>query len=337
MKAIRFISIIVAACFAALACNPDGKDSGSGETNANWWYNSDLAPKGVKSIAYDNYTDTYDKSGRIISSKSQYDETTYTYNSDGLPVSVVTKDIQDGEVVSTTTKTMEYKNSGKFCPIPISPGFVFHVFEMGLLPGLSKVTFGGDTEEPIVMEYKFSGSKLTISTSGTRTVFNESNEEVSVPYDDLVIEYSGAYPSKLDGEHEFIGPLTYQENGMFDTYVEGFYSWDEAHIVTMERTRTVSKSSKDRMLVEKEVSKYYNSPGGELYNTETIVYTYNEHGDEVSEVISNTSSGSFDYTSTFTYEYDSHGNWTKMTCTMSSADPYYETRTWTNERKIVYY
>ena len=342
MKSFGIFAIYAAAALVLAGCKPDENNSGSGSGsgNGNWWYGYGLAPTGVKSITFDNYTDYYDKSGRIVSSKSQWGETSYSYNSDGLPVSVVEKGIQDGEVVSTSITTMEYRNSGKFCPIPMGPGSVFHIFEMGLLPGLSRVTVDDGIEgaEPTVMDYVFSGNTLTIKTSGQYTGYDEiTGEEVLKDYEDVVIEYQGAYPYKLDAEHEFIGPLTYQDNGMFDTYVEGFYSWDAAHIVTTERTRTVSKNFKDKMLVEKEVGKYYNTPSGELWNTETIVYTYNEHGDTLTEVTTNTSEGSESYTYTYTYEYDSHGNWTKMTCTMTSSNSSYEPRTWTNERTIVYY
>ena len=126
----------------------------------------------------------------------------------------------NGTMVASTQK-LEYDNGNKFCPLPIGPGKVFHIFEMGLTKGLSKVTFENEDYGTIVMEYKFKGDNLTISTSGGK----ERLYDDSMVYDDIIIEYEGNYPRYTRDEHEFIGPITYQANGQFDTYVEGFFSW----------------------------------------------------------------------------------------------------------------
>lgn len=326
------------ALFAFTACedpvNGDDPENG-GNGDANFWTTYQLAPKGVKTIVNDNFTDNYDSKGRLISSVSTWSTTTYTYNSAGYVSKIESEEDFNGTMVASTQK-LEYDNGNKFCPLPIGPGKVFHIFEMGLTKGLSKVTFENEDYGTIVMEYKFKGDNLTISTSGGK----ERLYDDSMVYDDIIIEYEGNYPRYTRDEHEFIGPITYQANGQFDTYVEGFFSWDSAYAgqVTMERTRTVNKNFKDKLLVEKEVSKYYNDGESTPYDIETITFSYNDKGDVIKETVTHTAQYSENTETTYEYEYDSKGNWTKCTGTMrilnvSGIDP----RSWTSERTITYY
>lgn len=326
------------ALFAFTACedpvNGDDPENG-GNGDANFWTTYQLAPKGVKTIVNDNFTDNYDSKGRLISSVSTWSTTTYTYNSAGYVSKIESEEDFNGTMVASTQK-LEYDNGNKFCPLPIGPGKVFHIFEMGLTKGLSKVTFENEDYGTIVMEYKFKGDNLTISTSGGK----ERLYDDSMVYDDIIIEYEGNYPRYTRDEHEFIGPITYQANGQFDTYVEGFFSWDSAYAgqVTMERTRTVNKNFKDKLLVEKEVSKYYNDGESTPYDIETITFSYNDKGDVIKETVTHTAQFSESSETTYEYEYDSKGNWTKCIGTMrilnvSGIEP----RSWTSERTITYY
>ncbi len=338
MRIKHLLLMAVAANFAFTACEDtvNGDDvNGENGGDANFWATYQLAPKGVKSIAQDNFTDNYDSKGRLISSVSTWSTTTYTYNSAGYVSKIESEEDFNGTMVASTQK-LEYDNGNKFCPLPIGPGKVFHIFEMGLTKGLSKVTFENEDYGTIVMEYKFKGDNLTISTSGGK----ERLYDDSMVYDDIIIEYEGNYPRYTRDEHEFIGPITYQANGQFDTYVEGFFSWDSAYAgqVTMERTRTVNKNFKDKLLVEKEVSKYYNDGESSPYDTETITYSYNDKGDVIKETVTHTAQYSENSETTYEYEYDSKGNWTKCTGTMrilnvSGIEP----RSWTSERTITYY
>ena len=338
MRIKHLLLMAVAANFAFTACEDtvNGDDvNGENGGDANFWATYQLAPKGVKSIAQDNFTDNYDSKGRLISSVSTWSTTTYTYNSAGYVSKIESEEDFNGTMVASTQK-LEYDNGNKFCPLPIGPGKVFHIFEMGLTKGLSKVTFENEDYGTIVMEYKFKGDNLTISTSGGK----ERLYDDSMVYDDIIIEYEGNYPRYTRDEHEFIGPITYQANGQFDTYVEGFFSWDSAYAgqVTMERTRTVNKNFKDKLLVEKEVSKYYNDGESSPYDTETITYSYNDKGDVIKETVTHTAQYSENSETTYEYEYDSKGNWTKRTGTMrilnvSGIEP----RSWTSERTITYY
>ena len=338
MRIKHLLLMAVAANFAFTACEDtvNGDDvNGENCGDANFWATYQLAPKGVKSIAQDNFTDNYDSKGRLISSVSTWSTTTYTYNSAGYVSKIESEEDYNGTMVASTQK-LEYDNGNKFCPLPIGPGKVFHIFEMGLTKGLSKVTFENEDYGTIVMEYKFKGDNLTISTSGGKEILYDD----SMVYDDIIIEYEGNYPRYTRDEHEFIGPITYQANGQFDTYVEGFFSWDSAYAgqVTMERTRTVNKNFKDKLLVEKEVSKYYNDGESTPYDIETITFSYNDKGDVIKETVTHTAQYSENTETTYEYEYDSKGNWTKCTGTMrilnvSGIDP----RSWTSERTITYY
>lgn len=338
MRIKHLLFMAATALFAFTACedpvNGDDPENG-GNGDANFWTTYQLAPKGVKTIVNDNFTDNYDSKGRLISSVSTWSTTTYTYNSAGYVSKIESEEDFNGTMVASTQK-LEYDNGNKFCPLPIGPGKVFHIFEMGLTKGLSKVTFENEDYGTIVMEYKFKGDNLTISTSGGK----ERLYDDSMVYDDIIIEYEGNYPRYTRDEHEFIGPITYQANGQFDTYVEGFFSWDSAYAgqVTMERTRTVNKNFKDKLLVEKEVSKYYNDGESTPYDIETITFSYNDKGDVIKETVTHTAQYSESSETTYEYEYDSKGNWTKCTGTMrilnvSGIEP----RSWTSERTITYY
>lgn len=337
----KLFIVLAAAALCIVACKKDGDDNGS--VSGNYWAIHNTVAKGIKTIVHDNVTETYDKNGRLVSFKTPYDETLYEYNSDGFPTKVISKSFDDkGAILSQSTDTYEYGNKGKWTPVPMGPGNVMHIYMQGLYNGISKVTMSGTWYGDAVMTYKFNGNKLTISTTAT---------EAPDPFEDIVFEYDGAYPVHLKrapvGKGEFGEELsmTYLANGMFDTYKECFLT---DGILYMERTATTNKSIKSVMSPDSEISKYwnlnYNEEGkalsqAELTRTETITYTYNEHGDVTSETTVNSEANSEDYLTTYEYEYDSKGNWTKCTTTSrvtrpaNSNDPY----VWTQNREITYY
>ena len=338
----KLIIILAAASLCMVACKKD--DNGdNGSADGNYWNIHNTVAKGIKSVEMDNYTYYFDENGREIGSKSSYGESSITYNSDGFPTRIESKDIQDGKVTSTEVQTFEYGNKGKWTPVPMGPGNIFHIYMQGLYNGISKVTWKGGYNDGAVMEYKFSGNKLTITTT---------DSDPKSTHEDIVFEYDGAYPTHYKrapvGTGEFgeeIGPLTYQVNGMFDQYKENFLT---DGIVYQETIINVSKKFKNVMQAESEVRKSYNLnfnddgkavSQAELDNTETITYEYNEHGDAVKETCTNTQEGSEDYLTTYEYEYDTKGNWTKCTTTMTVTRPANasEPRVYTQERKIQYY
>lgn len=311
------------------------------KVTTNYWYGQNTALRGIKSIVQEDYTEEYDSYGRLISTSSSNGETSYTYNLFGLLTKVTTTEMNWDSTTITYSETLEYGNTGKFCPVPMGPGSVFHIYEQGLAPGLSKITFenhpyNGD----VVMEYKFQGDTLLVITTTGGTMPDSTGKPIPAVWDDIEIEYAGAYPYRLANEHEFIGPITYQENGMFDTYIEGFFSWDPNYpgFITLQRTRTVNKNFKDKLLADKEVSLYYNEGESTPYDTETITFSYNDKGDVIKETNTHTDEHSDHNETTYEYEYDSKGNWIKCTSTSITVNhPELEPRTWTQERTIQYY
>ncbi len=339
----KLFIILAAASLCMVACKKDDT-GGNGSSDGNYWNIHNTVAKGIKSVEMDNMTIYFDENGRETGSKSSYGESSITYNSNGFPTRIESKDIQDGKVTSTEVQTFEYGNKGKWTPVPMGPGNIFHIYMQGLYNGISKVTWTGGYNDGAVMEYKFSGNKLTVTTT--------SPDAERGDFEDIVFEYDGAYPVHFKrapvGTGAFgeeIGPLTYQANGMFDKYNENFLT---DGILYMERVTTVNKTFKSVMLADSEVSKYYNlnyddsgkaTSQAELYNTETITYEYNEHGDVVKQTTTNTEELSWDYLTTYEYEYDAKGNWTKCTTTMTVTRPANasEPRVYTQERKIQYY
>lgn len=340
IKHLFFMAVTAAFAFAACEDPIEGKDSWIGDMSGNFWTTYNLAPKGVKSITENGFTENYDQNGRLISSSREDDTYSYTYNADGYVSKIVSQHRDwEGNVVSST-QTFEFNNGDKFCPIPMGPGNIFHIFENGLVKGLSKVTLQED-DSTTVMEYKFKGNTLTVSTSGGYWTYDTANQRVYERYEDIVIEYKDNYPYSLIREHEFIGPITYQANGQFDTYTEGFFSWnpDYPDFKTTVRTRTVNKNFKDKLLIDREVGTYYNDGETSPYNIETITFSYNEKGDVTKENVTNTAPYSENFETTYTYTYDSHGNWIKVDTRMVTVpeNPQSEPRTWSSERQIIYY
>ena len=75
----------VTAAFAFAACEDpiEGNDPGTVTGDGNFWTTYNLAPKGVKSITENGFTENYDQNGRLISSSRDDDTYTYTYNAEG--------------------------------------------------------------------------------------------------------------------------------------------------------------------------------------------------------------------------------------------------------------
>ena len=345
MRIKHLFFMAVTAAFAFTACEDpiEGNDpaNGNGTGEANFWTTYQLAPKGVKSISENGFIENYDNNGRLISASSESGSTTYTYNAEGYVSKIESQRVNWEGKTEKETQTFEFNNGDKFLPIPMGPANIFHIFENGLVKGLSKITYESNMDSTIVMEFKFDGNKMTATTTGGYWTQNEAGQEIWVRHEDIVIEYQGNYPYMLKNEHEFIGPITYQANGQFDTYTEGFYSWNPEYpeFITTNRTRTVNKNFKDKLLIEKEVSKYYNEGESAPWNIETITCTYNEKGDITLETTTNTAPNSENYETTFEYEYDSKGNWIKCTSQMRvTNNPQADPRDpWVSERVIVYY
>ena len=336
----KLLFIFAAAVLCLVSCGKDNGGNNEGGSDS-YWANHGAVAKGIKSISSDNYTDYYDQNGRLVSTKMTYGETKWTYNSAGYPVKIESQDLDESGKPQgdPNIQTFEYGNGNKFCPIPMSPGNIMHIFENGLVKGLSKITWSGSHYGNGEMVYTFSGNKLTASTTLTGGPFEGD-------FDDIIVEYEGDYPVRIPGSKEDFsfeyGPFTYQANGMFANYVELMMT---DGFVYMERTISPSDQVKNQMVKGKEVSKWWNLTYDEktekatgvadLYDTETTVWTYNEHGDCIKEETTHTQAGAQHSVTVNEYTYDSHGNWIK--CKGSISNDGKVVNTWEEERTIEYY
>ena len=332
MKNIKFL-LILAALFSFAACEDEPNGENGENANANYWYRHGFVTGGIKSVTEYSFTETFDEKGRPTGSYSENQKSTITYGDNGLPSKIVDEYTGSDEVKEVKTTTYEYKNDmNTFFPRPFSTGMFFHLDHAGLVPGLSKVTWVtkvGDKEDaPIVSVFTLSGNKLTIHTDG---------EFFGEPFDDVEFEYKDGYPLSTKDDREFLGPFTYQKDGRFDQYIEGFTD-EETGDITMKRTRTYSKSFKYAMLPEKEVSLYYNVGESTPWDTETITFKYDDKGNLLEETSTHTAEYSETGKTTYEYKFDSKGNWTECTGThVVVGKPEIEPNTWTRTRTIEYY
>ena len=311
-----FSMVCLAATVLFSACDKDGGLDG------NWWYRNDLQTGIKKIVETSSYgtvtTYEYDRVGRLISQKSDYYEEQYTYNADGLPVSIVRKTLSNGTVTSTgsTKYTYSKDNEGRFVPRQLMGTGIFHLNHVGLLPGLSKIEEDhGDGLETIV--FTFNGDVMTATSTGAQD------------YQTFVItcQYNGAYPNTSKGDYQTMGPITYFENGMFKSYRECFL--DDDNSIATERVTTY-KNFKDIMnLEEKTVDTYKDG------SKSTTTCTYDDHGNVIKELREyrpvDPAFNNTEYAEC-SYEYDSKGNWTKVSGRNVGNDgqvynPYTTTRT----------
>ena len=114
MKKLFFFAL--AAAFCLVSCEKDPL----ADENSNWWYRSQLGPKGVKSITdeYGNVTN-FNQNGTIASEKGDNYQASYKYSKDGTLTESTTVETYDKKTITTTYK-FEYNNKGKFIPRPMN-------------------------------------------------------------------------------------------------------------------------------------------------------------------------------------------------------------------------
>ena len=218
-------------------------------------------------------------------------EVTTEFNNDSMTVRVTfpepggeqiyTYDAQ-GRLLSDGSSTFEYNNLGKFIP-----NFPFHINHAGLTPNLSAMI-----SESSRMDYVFVGDTLWMTSQYTY------GEEVT--RDTTKVYYADKYPTNFVTDYSFMN-ATYQTNGMFDVYTEGFFG--EGYY--SERISTYKKDP-TYLLVHTYETNDTSAYSGNLHSLTT--YTYNESKDIVLE--SQISDNSYYKTEYYDYVYDAKGNWT---------------------------
>lgn len=291
-----------------LANNDNNKED---KSDINWWFRANLAPyDSVQSIKTEYGETRYDKQGRLTTFIRPFGDdmesvTTYEYNSDNLPI----KKIEEGPY-SNSTIEYEYNNKGKFCP---ASGMDIHFYSCGLIPNLSKmkITYNDGSVRT---------STFTFDTDGNLTIISKEGEFG----DTVFVTYKDNYPYKYEGEFDFVGPVTYQANGMIDSYTEGYKGGDGEIYST--RNYFYRKDFKNAMLVDRWEDKE------DKLNAYTT-FEYDENGNVIKETYTEERNGSKrDNVTTYSYKFDSKGNWIECATTYpGSNQPSIETRT------ILYY
>jgi hypothetical protein len=121
-----------------------------------------------------------------------------------------------------------------------------------------------------------------------------------VTRDTTKIYYADKYPTNFVTDYSFMN-ATYQANGMFDVYTEGFFGQG----YYSERISTYKKDP-TYLLVHTYETNDTSAYSGNLHSLTT--YTYNESKDIVLE--SQISDNSYYKTEYYDYVYDAKGNWT---------------------------
>jgi len=264
--------------------------------DANWWYRCGIDYTGIESISDDsgNVYGRFNRNGTMSFNKTPYEEITYSYNADGSYREI--RKVYPEDNGRTQTYKFEYDNKDLMVPMPDGPGYV----SLLLVPNLSKVTIDDSEIGKIVVDFIFDGEKMTMTSTGVE----------GVTYNPLVIEYRNGYPYSFSRGNQVIGPITYRENGMFESCRTSYYqdgelldTWTEYYV----------KDRNDKMLIERR-ERDSRGPYDKEYTHSETFYTYNEHGDCI---YSKDSSGA---SSSTEYEYDFRGNWVKQTTTNRDSD-----------------
>ena len=267
----KSIFMFVSAILLLTACdNSSNNDNGT----ANYWTSNALVRlqlKGaVKTMTQNETTTEFNSDGYVVKvSNPQNGDMIYSYDAEGRLVS-------DGD------NTMQYTNLGKYVP-----NYRFHINQVGLTPNLSAMI--GESSR---MDYKFEGDSLLMIQEYT---YNEV-----IMRDTVKIYYADKYPTNFRTEGEFMS-ATYQSNGMFDVYIEGFYGTG----YNSERKHTYKKDA-TYMLMEKSEYTDTSEYGDSSSRTD---YTYNDSKDIVREA-QTSGEDSYYITEYYDYVYDGQGNWT---------------------------
>lgn len=274
-----FMLLLVVILFTS--CDPVDNDS------SNYWNSSMLVHMQLKGKVHtltqnENVTE-FNSDGQMV----RNGQATYSYDA-------------QGRMVSDGSSTFQYNNLGKYVP-----NFPFHINYAGLTPNLSAII-----EESSRVDYSFRGDSLWMIT--------QYSYEAVVTYDTLKVYFPGKYPVSFVSDYSFMN-ATYQANGMFDVYTEGFYGvgYNDARKFTY-------KKDAEYLLIDKREDSYTAADPTNSFSS-TTDFTYNSHKDLVKE--EQRSTGSYYITEYYDYEYDAKGNWTSRKIHTQNNSP-----TWDNDR-----
>lgn len=300
------------------------------DSSKNYWDRSDAFRAGlrgkVKSVQIGDEKIEYNTDGKMTSVRvenvdnSFLNASDYSYDGEGRLVMVKSSYITS-YYSSYDTITYKYGSHGKYVPASS-----FHFNEGGLMKNLIRVESRGDQYDAYASDLVFDGNKMNM-------IMFDIDDSESEP-DTITFTYNGLYPSATRSEYyyddggswgEFM-EATYQENGMFDTYAEGFFGTGAS--AYEDRREFVYRKGGTFMLMD-----VYNQVRTETIGdgyTEKTTYTYNEKEDIVSSV------STFGYNSEYSdYVYDDQNNWVSRTLkTWSSYDT---TQVYLESRIITYY
>lgn len=205
--------------------------------------------------------------------------------------------------------TIEYGTHGMYVPLDLRleavDGEIVSIEESRLIRNISSVIFSYQDGKQVKHMYMADGNKLLHKYSGTS---NEGEQIIECNTD--------GYPSKIHKQGGYIGPITYQQNGVFERIT-----------MVRDQTETINGMTTVFSFIKgaNHVEKVLTTPQGG--DTRIMSYSYNVHGD-VERLVSD------DWNQDWTYEYDSIGNWTYM---KSSRTQYGSEMYWTTTRMIEYY
>lgn len=255
--------MLVSMVILLTACDPSSQNEGG-----NYWASNALVRlqlKGaVKTIIQNEVTTEFDSEGRVVKAG----DLIYSYDA-------------EGRLVSNGANTIQYNNSGKYIP-----NFAVHINHAGLTPNLSALI--GEYSR---MDYVFVGDTLWMM--GQYTYSTETTRDTTKIY------YADKYPTSFVTNYSFMN-ATYQLNGMFDVYTEGFFG--EGYY--SERKSTYKKDAQYLLIDKFEV----NDTSSVGHSQSITNYTYNESKDIVLE--SQINANSYYKTEYYDYVYDAKGNWT---------------------------
>ncbi len=271
-----------------VACEPKDIDEKS-----NYWTTNALVRlqlKGaVKTISQNDVTTEFNRLGQVVKIiRPGMDDAIYTYNSEGV-------------LISNGNFTFEYTKSGKYIP-----NFRFHINEAGLTPNLSAMI--GDATRT---DFTFVGDSLWMISQNTNCANEVYKDTVKIYYAD---KYPTSFVSKYDVSSGEFMRATYQANGMFDVYTEGFFGVGYYN----ERISTYKKDPKYMLIEKYEVN---DTTFTSTMNNVTT-FTYNDKKDLVQK--SESSDGSYFIIEYYDYVYDEQGNWTSRKSHNQNNSPMWE-------------